>query len=96
MKLKIDKEKLAKALYKKAIGYDFEESVEEYSVDNQDGSLKKNKSRISKKHLPPDIPAMKALLSLCETNESKYDGMNEEQLLEERAKLLEELENAEN
>lgn len=89
--MKIDKEKIAKALFKKAIGYDVEESVEEFFVDEESGELKKGKTKVSKKHLPPDIPAAKTLFELCELDEDKYDRMTEEELLKERAKILEEL-----
>lgn len=88
--MELKKEKIEKALMKKAMGYDFEESVEEFSLDEENGKYKPCKKRISKKHMPPDIPAMKALLSLCD-NSSKYDLMTEEELLKERARLLQEL-----
>ncbi|MBO4412449.1 MAG: hypothetical protein J5779_00320 [Clostridia bacterium] len=92
MAIKIDKDKIATALFKKAVGYDFEESVEEFCV-NENGEMVKNKEKINKKHLPPDVPAVKALFELCVTDTGKYDNMTEEELLIERAKLLEELKN---
>ena len=73
------------------MGYDFEESVEEFSVDDENGNYKPCKKRISKKHMPPDIPALKALLLLSDENKNKYDEMTEEELLAERARLLERL-----
>ena len=88
--MELKKEKIEQALLKKAMGYDFEESVEEFSLDEENGEYKPSKKRVSKKHMPPDIPAMKALLSMCESS-NKYDLMTEEELLKERARLLEEL-----
>ena len=88
--MKIKKEIIKDALIKKAMGYSFEESVEEFSLDENDGKYKPCKKRVSTKHMPPDIPAMKALLSICDS-QSKYDLMTEEELLKERAKLLEKL-----
>jgi len=90
MAIKINKDKIAKALFKKAVGYDFEESVEEFCV-NESGDMIKNKKKVNKKHLPPDVPAVKALFELCGSPEGKYDNMTEEELLIERAKILEEL-----
>ena len=88
--MEIKKEKIKEALMKKAMGYNFEESVEEFSLDEENGKYKPCKKRISKKYMPPDISAMKALLSICD-EDSKYDLMTEEELLIERAKLLEQL-----
>ena len=91
MEIKLDKEEIAKALLKKALGYDVEESVEEFSINEKSGKLQKNKTKVSKKHIPPDIPAVKTLFEMFEGEKSKYDNMTEEELLKERAKLLEEL-----
>ena len=89
--MKLNKEKIEKALLKKAMGYSFEESVEEFSIDEENGKLKPSKKRVSTKHMPPDIPAMKTLLSLYGENKNKYEMMSEEELLKERARLLQEL-----
>ena len=87
--MEINKEKIEEALIKKAMGYDFEESVEEFSFDEQNGKLKPCKKRVSTKHMPPDIPAMKTLMTMCDESKNKYALMTEEELLEERAHLLE-------
>lgn len=87
----MDKQKIEQALFKKAMGYDFEESVEEFCLDEENGKYKPIKKRVSKKHMPPDIPAMKALLSMSENQNNKYDLMTEEELLKERTRLLNEL-----
>ncbi len=89
--MKINKKKIEEALLKKAIGYDFEETVEEFCVDENGKEMKSSKRRVSKKHSPPDITALKTLLSLQEESKSKYENMTEEELLNERARLLEEL-----
>ncbi len=87
--MKFEKEKIVDALFKKALGYDTEEIVEEFVVDEESGKLKKNKKKINKKHLPPDITAVKTLLEICgEEIQNKYDNMTQEQLLEERDRLL--------
>lgn len=87
--MKLEKEKIVQALLKKALGYDAEETTEEFVVDEQSGRLKKNKKKISKKHLPPDITAVKTLLGICEDDlKNKYESMSEKELLEEKTRLL--------
>ena len=95
--MEFEKEKVLDALLKKALGYDLEETVEEFSIDEQSGKMKKNKKKISKKHLPPDISAMKTLLEFFDSKTAgKYDNMTEEELLREREKLLNMLSQNEN
>ena len=57
-----DKEAVKKALYKKAVGYDSEETVEEYS--DSDGDLVLVKRKVTTKPVPPDITAIKLVLGL--------------------------------
>lgn len=85
----LDKEKIMSELLKKALGYDVEEIVEEFLVDEESGKLKKNKRKVSKKHIPPDLPAVKAIFELCEKEtKTKYENMTEEELLKEKKRLL--------
>lgn len=88
---KENKQQVTDALLKKAIGYNFEEVVEEFSFDEESGQMKKSKVKVNKKHSPPDMTAVKTLLSLNENQITKYDTMTEDELLIERKKLLEEL-----
>ena len=86
------KEDLLKAIFKRAVGYDFEESTEEFVVDDKNGEVKNCKKRVSKKHSPPDIPAARTFFELSKKEKiSKYDNMSEEELLAERERLLKEL-----
>ena len=88
---KIDKDKIFDALFKKAVGYDYEETTEEFSLDDNN-NLFSNKKKINKKHSPPDIASVKALFEYCvELDQNKYSQMTEEELLAEKQKLLEQL-----
>lgn len=83
---------LDKALYKKAIGYETDEVVEEYVCD-EDGGFKLNKKKITKKYVSPDLQSVKILLDkLNSQTESIYKDFTDEELLLEKKRLLEELE----
>ncbi len=62
-----ESEKLTKSLLKKAMGYTVDEVVEEY-VSEED-ELKLVKKKVTKKHIPPDINAARALLEKCFDNQ---------------------------
>lgn len=94
---KIKKEKLEKevfeALYKKAIGYDCDEEVFEYVVT--DGENKLIRKKVTRKHVPPDIPSAKLLLERISTGES-FSDLSDEDLEKEKQRLLKILKEAEN
>ncbi len=90
--VKFNRDKLAEAMFRRAVGYEFEEYTEEKIVDDQTGEVKNVKKKLNRKHSPPDIPAAKAFLEICqEQMKSKYDTMSKEELLAERERLLSEL-----
>ncbi|MBR2498928.1 MAG: hypothetical protein IKB67_04385 [Clostridia bacterium] len=72
-----------KALVKKALGYDVTETVEEYS-GGEDG-VKLVKKKVTKKNVPPDITALKMLL---EDDNRPVSQMSDEQLKEEKERLI--------
>ena len=78
--------KLAKSLYKKAVGYTATEKTLEYSPE---GELMKKK--VTSKHYPPDITALKAYLELV-SGEENLESMTDEALEKEKERLLKELE----
>ena len=83
---------LDKALYKKALGYETDEVVEEYVCD-EDGGFKLNKKKVTKKYVSPDLQSVKILLDkLNSQTESLYKDYTDEELLLEKQRLLEELE----
>ena len=83
-------EKLVNSLYKKAVGYTAKEKTTEYSAE---GDVLKQK--VTSKHYPPDISALKAYLEIVSEGES-YEKMTDEELAEEKKRLLKELEETEN
>lgn len=71
------------ALIKKAMGYDVKEVVEEY-VSDDNGDVKLTKKKVTKKNVPPDIGAIKMLME----NGTKLNEMSDEELEEEKQRLL--------
>ena len=87
MKEKLKEEKISDALLKVALGYQVAEVTEEYA--EVDGELKLTKRKKTKKDIPPDLKAVQLLLS--SENEGNYNGWSDEQLQEEKERLLKEL-----
>lgn len=82
-------EKIREALIRRAVGYDTEETVEEYSGTGEDVTIVRRK--VTKKNVPPDISAAKLLLEEAGVD---YSAMTDEQLEEEKRRLLELLKRA--
>ncbi len=78
------KQDLKEVLIKKALGYDVQEVVEEYSSDG-DGEVKLSKKKITTKYVPPDMTALKILL---DENQKDTTQMTDEELYEEKIRLL--------
>ena len=89
---KIDKD-IEKALIKKALGYTQEEMVEEYSKVDDDIVLSKRK--ITKKDVPPDMNAIKFLLSVKDMSNKDIKSMSLKELELEREKYKKILESYE-
>lgn len=89
MEESFNQDSLKKALVKKAMGYVLKEVVEEYV--NTDDKLILNKRKVTSKAVPPDIPAAKVVLDMLKN--SDYSSMSDEDLLKERERLLELLNN---
>ena len=75
-------DKIREALYKKSIGYDLTEIVEEY---NADGEMTKRK--VSTKHVPPDTSALKLYLDEG-AREDEILTLTDEELAREKIRLL--------
>ncbi len=86
-KNKLDVE-IEKALAKKAMGYNLDEVVEEYTID-EGGKEKLIKKKVTKKYVPPDLSSAKVLLEKFQGNE--ISTMSKEELLKERQRLLKQL-----
>lgn len=88
-KVKISEKELNNALYKRAIGYEANEVVEEYSID-ESGDYILNKRKVTKKHISPDLAAAKLLLEKYSDKDSEeIKGMTKEELYEKKLQLLE-------
>lgn len=89
---KISEKEIKKALYKKALGYDANEVVEEFVLD-ESGDYKLSKRKVTKKHISPDLSAVKLLLEKVEKKSDRYSKMTDEELIREKLKLIEMLQN---
>ena len=69
------------ALFKCAVGFDTEEVVEEFAM--QEGQLTLVKRKVTKRDVPPDLKAVKMLME-----NDDISGMTDEQLKRERERLI--------
>ena len=84
-----DLDEAKQALKKRATGYQATETVEEYSCE--DGELKLLKKKVTTKHIPPEVSAVKVLLG----KEEDVATLSDEELEAEKQRLLSELNNLE-
>lgn len=77
---------LKEVLYKKALGYEIEESTEEFVVDETNNE-KLTKRKVTKKYVPPDISAAKILLETF-SDDVDYSKMTDEELEQERLNMI--------
>jgi len=85
------REKLVAAVRRKAEGYETTESVEEYALI--DGQLTLVKRRVTVKEVPADVAAVRFMLEECA---AETDYMSEQQLKEEKLRLIKLLKEDEN
>jgi hypothetical protein len=78
-------EEVTNILWKKAKGYKAKETVEEYTV--QDGEEVLNKRKITVKHVPPDMAALRTYMEL--TGKGDAESMDDEELQREKERLME-------
>lgn len=82
----VNEEEIRQALLKKAIGFESDEIVEEYTAD-ENGNAILSKRKITKKFNPPDINALRFLLEQSSL-EDDFSKMTDEELLKEKERLL--------
>ena len=83
----LTEQEIRQAIAKKALGYDATEVVEEYVLDEQ-GEVQLTKRKVTTKSVPPDVSALKLLME----GENDISQFSDEQLEEERQRLLKLLE----
>ncbi len=88
--MKQKQEKLGEALLKVALGFQVAEVTEEFA--EVDGELKLTKRRRTKKDVPPDLKAVQILLA---EQDYGYATMSDEELQNEKQRLLAELKSSE-
>ncbi len=86
----MDDSKVRNALEKKALGYETDEIVEEYGFTDGEAVLLKRK--VTKKSVPPDIQAAKILMG----EQPSLREMSDEQLAQEKERLLRMLKEVQN
>ena len=78
---------IKKALLKKALGYDADDVVKEYT-GGEDGDIVLAKKKVTTKHYAPDVSAVKLLLDrYYKTYKEIVDEMTDEALEEEKKRL---------
>lgn len=83
----MNEEEIKNALLKKALGYESDEIVEEYTTDENGNSIL-SKRKITKKFNPPDINALRFLLEQSDLSDDEISKMSDKQLLQEKQRLL--------
>ena len=78
---------LKNTLLKKAKGFVVEEVVEEFGF-NEEGKMVLTKKKVTTKEVAPDSNAIKYLLELENLNSNRFSTMTDEQLKQEKIKLL--------
>ena len=81
----MEEDKIREALLKVALGFSVGEVTEEY--DAKDGELRLIKRKETKKDVPPDLKAVKLLLG----GDADYAALSDEELEQEKNRLLAQL-----
>lgn len=89
----MDEDEILSTLKKKALGYAFDEVVEEYCQD-ENGNQVLCKRKITKKVNPPDFTALKFLLE--KGDDDDISKMTDKELVREKERLLQLLKEKEN
>ncbi len=85
MSKKSKRDIMLETLYKKGIGYQTEEIVEEYASEDKGGELLKRK--VTLKNVPPDVVALKAYLDMSKQMD-EFDNLSDSELKAEKIRLL--------
>ncbi len=88
-------EKTIKAIKQLLAGLVTKEEINEYQVDDKSGQMKLIKQRVKINSIPPNADIIKLLLNKQGRSED-YENYTDEELLEEKQKLLNQLKEEEN
>lgn len=69
------------------VGLTTKETVSEFVADDE-GNLKLSKQKVSEKTIPPNTDIIKLIYQHCLDNETSYDKMTDEELENEKIRLL--------
>lgn len=84
---KKDLEKLDNALFNRAIGFSKDEVSEEYNM--VDDKLTLTKKKLNSKYYPPELKAIELLMEKYSlNNDNDYDSYSLDDLLQEKERLL--------
>lgn len=73
---------LEKSIIKKALGYNYKEVIDEYSVD-ESGNKTLTKRKVTTKNVPPDLSAVKLLLDQITSTQKDYSALSDDELVAE-------------
>jgi len=71
------------------------EVITEYAVDDETGNLKIVKQKVSEKNLPPNVDLLKLIYPHLIEEKTDYNKLTDEELEEEKQRLLKELKETE-
>ena len=83
-------------LFKLAQGFEFAETVDEYSPNKEDGSMELTKRKITTHYVAPDMLAIKMLLGENDQSTPAISQMTDKELIELKEKLVKEIFGGEN
>ena len=93
---KLFDDKTIEQLKKHILGFSSKEITTEYLIDEETGKLKVSKQKVQEKVLPPNIDLLKILCQQIEKPKDSFESMTDEELENEKQKLLKELRGEEN
>lgn len=78
-------------LKKHMTGFNSKEITTEYSIDEETGKLKIVKQKVQEKSLPPNTDLIKILCQQIEKPIDRYSSLTDDELEEEKQRLLKQL-----
>lgn len=85
-----------KAIKSCVVGLKTKEVVTEYVIDEETNKLKISKQKVSEKTIPPNVDVIKLLYQLKSNQDSGYESLTDEELEQEKQRLLSMMQEVEN